>query len=87
MTETEVYTAVETSEREKTSAEVPNSGGNQEDLPEILQNQLPDANELEMYRIVFSLFDRDGSGYIDVQDMSTISFKIGKDPNECKFHF
>ena len=38
-----------------------------------------------MYRIVFSLFDRGNSGYIDVQDMATISFKIGKDPDERKF--
>lgn len=45
---------------------------------------MPDEAELEMYRIVFSLFDRNNSGYIDVQDMATISYKLGKSPEERK---
>lgn len=39
-----------------------------------------------MYKIVFNLFDRDGSGEIDANDMATIAFKLGRDPDDRKSH-
>ena len=45
---------------------------------------LPSEDDLETYRIVFELFDRDRSGYIDAHDLAAISVKIGKDPEEGK---
>ena len=45
---------------------------------------LPSEDDLETYRIVFELFDRDRSGFIDQHDLAAISQKLGKDPNEGK---
>ena len=45
---------------------------------------LPNEDDLETYRIVFELFDRDHSGYIDGHDLAAISVKLGKDPEEGK---
>lgn len=45
---------------------------------------LPSEEDLETYRIVFELFDRDRSGYIDAHDLAAISVKLGKDPEESK---
>ena len=41
---------------------------------------MPSDDDLETYRIVFELFDRDRSGYIDNHDLAAISVKLGKDP-------
>ena len=48
---------------------------------------MPSDDDLETYRIVFELFDRDRSGYIDNHDLAAISVKLGKDPQEGKFNF
>ena len=32
--------------------------------------------------IVFDLFDRDKSGFIDYRDMAVIASKLGKDPSD-----
>ena len=45
---------------------------------------LPSEDDLETYRIVFELFDRDRSGFIDAHDLAAISVKLGKDPEEGK---
>ena len=44
----------------------------------------PSEDDLEIYRIVFELFDRDHSGYIDAGDLRVISTKLGRDPVESK---
>ena len=43
---------------------------------------MPSDEDLETYRIVFELFDRDRSGFIDSHDLAAISVKLGKDPSE-----
>ena len=44
--------------------------------------EMPSDDDLETYRIVFELFDRDRSGFIDNHDLAAISVKLGKDPGE-----
>ena len=48
------------------------------------QNDLPSEDDLETYRIVFELFDRDRSGFIDAHDLAAIAVKLQKDPSEGK---
>lgn len=48
------------------------------------KGEMPSDEDLETYRIVFELFDRDRSGYIDNHDLAAISAKLGKDPAEGK---
>lgn len=43
---------------------------------------MPRQDELETYRILFELFDRDMSGFIYVQDVRAIAYKLDRDPNE-----
>ena len=45
---------------------------------------LPSEDDLETYRIVFELFDRDRSGFIDAHDLAAIAVKLKKDPEEGK---
>lgn len=40
------------------------------------QNDLPSEDDLETYRIVFELFDRDRSGFIDAHDLAAIAVKL-----------
>ena len=40
----------------------------------------PTDDDIETYKIVFELFDRDHSGYIDISDLAVISSKLGRDP-------
>ena len=47
-------------------------------------DDLPSEDDLETYRIVFELFDRDRSGFIDAHDLAAIAVKLNKDPNEGK---
>jgi hypothetical protein len=42
----------------------------------------PSSYDLDTYRIVFELFDRDGNGYIEADDLAVISSKLGRDPQE-----
>ena len=49
------------------------------------QQEMPSDDDLETYRIVFELFDRDRSGFIDNHDLAAISVKLGRDPSEGKF--
>ena len=44
--------------------------------------EMPSNDDLETYRIVFELFDRDKNGFIESNDMAAISLKLGKDPEE-----
>ena len=44
------------------------------------QQEMPSDDDLETFRIVFELFDRDRSGSIDNHDLAAISVKLGKDP-------
>jgi len=46
---------------------------------------MPTDDDLETFRIVFELFDRDRSGFIDSTDLAAISAKLGKDPAEGKY--
>jgi len=47
----------------------------------VLNNgEMPSDEDLETYRIVFELFDRDRSGFIDNHDLAAISVKLNKDP-------
>jgi len=46
--------------------------------------KLPTEEDLETFRIVFELFDRDKSGFIDAQDLAAIAVKLQRDPQECK---
>ena len=48
-------------------------------------DDLPSEDDLETYRIVFELFDRDRSGFIDAHDLAAISVKLNKDPSEGKY--
>lgn len=47
----------------------------------------PTKEDLETYRIVFELFDRDKGGFIDAQDLAAISIKLNRDPEEGKISF
>lgn len=40
--------------------------------------------DMESYKIVFDLFDRDHSGYIDNIDLQEIAQSLNRDPNEGK---
>ena len=44
--------------------------------------EMPSDDDLETFRIVFELFDRDRSGFIDNHDLAAISVKLGRDPQE-----
>ena len=48
---------------------------------------MPTVEDFDIYRIVFELFDRDSSGFIDAQDLTAISVKVGLSPDEGKFIF
>ena len=47
---------------------------------------MPSDEDLETYRIVFELFDRDRSGFIDNHDLAAIAVKLNKDPSEGKWY-
>ena len=40
---------------------------------------------MDSYQIVFELFDRDQSGFIDESDLRDIAISLGRDPEEGKF--
>ena len=48
-------------------------------------DNMPKEDDLETYRIVFELFDRDKSGTIDKHDLAAIAVKLGKQPEEGKY--
>jgi hypothetical protein len=48
---------------------------------------LPTAGDLEVYRLVFELFDREFSGYITEEDTNLIAIKLGFDPEQGKTSF
>ena len=48
------------------------------------QQEMPSDDDLETFRIVFELFDRDRSGFIDNHDLAAIAVKLGRDPQEGK---
>ena len=48
-------------------------------------NKLPSQQDLETYRIIFQLFDRENAGFIDAQDLAAISIKLNRDPNDGKY--
>jgi Ca2+-binding EF-hand superfamily protein len=51
---------------------------------DMVSDTMPRQDELETYRILFELFDRDMSGFIYVQDVRAIAYKLDRDPNEGK---
>ena len=48
------------------------------------QQEMPSDDDLETFRIVFELFDRDRSGFIDNHDLAAIAVKLGRDPQDGK---
>ena len=48
---------------------------------------MPTAGDLEVYRLVFELFDREFSGYITEDDTKLIAIKLGFDPEQGKSFF
>jgi len=46
----------------------------------------PNAYDMDTNRIVFELFDRDGNGFIEADDLAVISSKLGRDPEEGKVY-
>ena len=38
--------------------------------------------EIENFRCIFEMFDKDKSGFIDVGDLQTIMKSLGRDPTE-----
>ena len=50
------------------------------------QPPMPTVGDLEVYRLVFELFDRDNSGYIDDHDLAAIAIKVGLQPEDGKLH-
>jgi hypothetical protein len=45
---------------------------------------LPTVDDLEVYRVVFELFDRTSTGYIKKHEVTSISIKLGLDPEQGK---
>jgi len=48
---------------------------------------LPTVEDLEIYRIVFELFDRSKIGQILMHEMLSIVAKLGYDPASCNYLF
>ena len=46
---------------------------------------MPSLEELEIYRIVFELFDRQKTGYIQKHEVLSIAYKLGIEPATGKF--
>ena len=42
--------------------------------------------EIEKLREAFTLFDKDGDGFISIEDLACIMRKFGKDPSEDLLH-
>jgi calmodulin len=40
--------------------------------------------EIENFRCIFDMFDKDKSGFIDVGDLETVMRSLGRDPSEAK---
>ena len=49
------------------------------------QENLPTVDDLEVYRIVFELFDRSQIGMIRIHELASIAIKLGYDPEQGKF--
>ena len=39
--------------------------------------------ELDNFRCIFDMFDKDKSGYINISDLQTIMRSLGRDPHEA----
>ena len=39
--------------------------------------------EIENFKCIFDMFDKDKSGFIDVADLQTIMRSLGRDPSEA----
>jgi len=39
--------------------------------------------EIENFRCIFEMFDKDKSGFIEIGDLQTIMRSLGRDPNEA----
>ena len=46
---------------------------------------LPSVDDLEVYRVVFELFDRASSGYIKKHEVTSIAIKLGLVPEQGMF--
>ena len=40
--------------------------------------------EIENFRCIFDMFDKDQTGFVDIQDLQTIMKSLGRDPNEAQ---
>ena len=40
--------------------------------------------EIENFRCIFDMFDKDKTGFVDIQDLQTIMKSLGRDPNEAE---
>jgi len=57
------------------------------------QNQISDQNEnifqkyseeeIENFKCIFEMFDKEKTGFIEVSDLQTIMRSLGRDPNEA----
>ena len=39
--------------------------------------------EIENFRCIFEMFDKDKSGFIEVKDLETVMRSLGRDPSEA----
>lgn len=58
---------------------------NNEDSPCTMMKQYTE-DEIDTLRIVFEMFDRDGSGEIDTNDLKEIASGLNQDPTEGTIH-
>lgn len=51
-----------------------------------VSNQSNDHLDILLYRSVFDVFDHDGSGFIDPNDLHEIALSLHKDPEQGMHH-
>ena len=39
--------------------------------------------EIENFRCIFDMFDKDRTGYVDIEDLQTITQSLGRNPDEA----
>ena len=39
--------------------------------------------EIENFRCIFDMFDKEKTGFVDIQDLQTIMKSLGRDPEEA----
>ena len=46
--------------------------------------QMYSKEEIENFRCIFEMFDKDKTGFVDIQDLQTIMKSLGRDPDEAQ---